>query len=140
MDTLRFLIELFPPAQVWIPGLGALAAFMLVARYAARWEWPSPVGVSVVLTAAAVVAIAFLVTPTAGPAARDGLGDARVEYAALFVGTMVFLGLAGAAFTALRNEAPVLQVAGTILAGALALPVGMFAMLYLACVFNLGCV
>lgn len=140
MDILRFLIELFPPPRVWLPGVASLVAFLLLATHAARRRWPSPVGVAIVLTAAAVVAIAYLATPAPTPDARQGLGDPHFEYLAVFGGTVVFLGLAGVAFTALRNESPVLQVAGTLLAGILALPVGMFAALYLACVFNLGCV
>lgn len=140
MDTLRFLIELYPPTPFWLPGLASLAAFVLAARYAGRREWPSPVAVAVVLTAAVVVAITFLVTPAAALGAREGLGAAPYEYVALLGGVLVFLGLAGVAFTALRERIPAVQIGGTVMAGVLALPLGMFAMLYLACAFNLGCV
>lgn len=140
MDTLRFLIDLYPPTPFWLPGLASVAAFILVARFAVARDWPSAVGVAVVPTAMAVVACTALAMPPTTPGLREGLGDGRLEYVALFVGVLVFLGLAGAAFTALRARSLPFQISGTVLAGVLALPFGMLAMLYLACAFNLGCV
>jgi hypothetical protein len=121
--------------------VGALVLFCLLATLGKRHAWPHSTAsaffvVWIALGAFQLMQAWELPEPTKN---AHTLSAAVRSAIAMLGGALVFVGSAAAAFAVLRRRSALIQSVAATFVAILSLPVAMGVLVYLACMFDLGC-
>ena len=133
------MAEYLPPPVMWVPMVGTVCLFILVAVLASRKGSNSPASVAFGISAGALVAgcVLFAALSPGGsnanqpPSAWGALG--------VFVpGALVFVGPLAGVFSALHRRSVAMRTTAVVLTGLVSFPIGLLVSVFAACIADGG--